>query len=208
MCYSASASFVASGGLALVGGASLTIASKKERVLAFIPIFFSIQQALEGIQWLFLDQGSVCRAAGYGFLFFALLLWPMYLPMVVYIVDRARRPLIRYFIIAGICMATWYGYLLTTTPLVIQVFGRHIFYSPPGPLTLNFIPFLYVAVTVGVLLISSKRALRIDGILALVSAILTVFISQIAAASVWCFFAACISISIYVMLRYHSLSRD
>ena len=68
MCFSASASFIASGGLAALGGVSFVSAKKKDKVLAVIPIMFSIQQFCEGIQWLYLNSGSSSPVFGYLFL--------------------------------------------------------------------------------------------------------------------------------------------
>ena len=199
MCYSASASFIASGGLALVGAASFRVATKKERALALIPIFFAIQQALEGIQWLYLNQGLVCRPAGYGFLFFALLLWPIYIPAMVYMFDRTRRSVTRYFVAAGFFLVAWYVFLLLTTPLTVGVVGRHIFYNPPGSFSGAL---LYIGVICGVTILSSRCAIRWLGVLCFSTALLAVFISLSTAASVWCFFAAVISLSMYAALKY------
>ena len=80
MCFSASASFIASGGLAALGGVSFVSAKKKDKVLAVIPIMFSIQQFCEGIQWLYLNSGSSSPVFGYLFLLFAFILWPIYVP--------------------------------------------------------------------------------------------------------------------------------
>lgn len=76
MCFSAEASFIASGGLAVIGGVSLVMAKKEDKLLAVIPLLFSVQQAFEGVQWLYLDSGSSSLLAGYGFL---LLLFGLYI---------------------------------------------------------------------------------------------------------------------------------
>lgn len=202
MCFSASASFAASGGLAIIGGASLAIAPKKQRVLALVPLIFAVQQALEGIQWLALDRGSVCTVAGYGFLFFALLLWPVCLPLAVCYLDKVRRPIMKLFIVAGASLAAWFGFLLVDTPLVIQTFGQHIFYDPPGSFDWTVPKILYIVVILGTLVLSSKRTLRYLGLIVLVSMLFSLLISWNTAASVWCFFAACISVSTYMTIRY------
>ena len=68
MCFSAPASFIASGGLLALGGASLAVAKKEDKVLALIPFLFGIQQGLEGFQWLYLNSGSPSLLLGYAFL--------------------------------------------------------------------------------------------------------------------------------------------
>ena len=74
MCFSAPASFIASGGLAVLGGVSFVTAKKEDKILAAIPILFAIQQFCEGIQWIYLNSGSSSLIAGYLFLFFAFIL--------------------------------------------------------------------------------------------------------------------------------------
>lgn len=53
MCFSAEASFAASAALAATGLSSVVLAkTKKIRLVALIPLAFSVQQAIEGFQWL------------------------------------------------------------------------------------------------------------------------------------------------------------
>lgn len=49
MCFSAQASFTASGLLLLIALYAFKRAQKKNSALAVLPLFFSIQQAFEGI---------------------------------------------------------------------------------------------------------------------------------------------------------------
>jgi hypothetical protein len=98
MCFSAPASLIASGGLVVIGGASLAIAKKEEKILAAIPFLFGIQQAFEGIQWLHLNVGPPSLFAGYGFLFFAFLVWPVYVPAMVFVLDKKTRAVTKWFI--------------------------------------------------------------------------------------------------------------
>lgn len=199
-------SFAASAGLTAVGATSLAIAPRRLKILAAVPLLFAIQQAIEGIQWMYLDQGLVCRSAAYGFLFFALILWPVLIPSIVYLIDRPRRHLIRYFVWMGTLVAAWFVYKLFTVPLEIQVIEQHIFYNPPGPFYWRFDFVFYMIATVGGLLVSSKRAFQILGILALLLAGATLAISWTTAASVWCLFDAVLSACVFMILHHHWLS--
>ena len=105
MCFSAPASFIVGGGLVTLGVASFVIAKKEDRILAAIPILFGIQQLVEGFQWLNLNISSFSLPAGYAFLFFALIIWPIYVPVVVYILDKRRRKFLKWFIFLGIAVA-------------------------------------------------------------------------------------------------------
>ncbi len=199
------ASFTASAVLAVAGGASLRVATKKQRILAIVPFLFAIQQFLEGVQWMYLNQGSVCRSAGYGFLFFALVVWPIIIPVIIYVMDKPRRWLTGYFVVGGALVSLWSVYMLFTRPLIIAVVGQHIFYNPPGAFDGSLYFLSYIIVVVGSALISSKKGFRIHGLLGIVSAIMTILISTHTSASVWCFFGAIISVWIYFNLKYKFL---
>jgi hypothetical protein len=201
-----SASFAASAGLAVIGTTSLAIAPRKQKILAIVPLLFSLQQAIEGIQWLYLGEGTVCRPAAYGFLVFALLVWPVLIPLIVYLLDKPRRHVLKYFVWLGALVALWFAYLIFTVPLDVRVIGHHIFYDPPGALSWRPDYILYIVAAAGGLLASSKRVFRALGGLALILAAATMIISWEAATSVWCFFDAAMSACVYAILHHHWLS--
>lgn len=199
-------SFTASAALAITGGATLSIAPKKQRILAIVPLLFAIQQFLEGIQWMYLNQGSVCKVAGYGFLFFALILWPTLIPVIIYVLDKQRRKFLKYMVVLGGVVSLWSVFMLVSRPLVVQVIGQHIFYDPPGIFTGGLYFILYLVVVLGSSLISSKKGFQIHGLFGTASALLTVLISSATAASVWCLFGAVISAWIFVNIRLKLVS--
>ncbi|MBI2415948.1 MAG: hypothetical protein HYV33_04815 [Candidatus Kerfeldbacteria bacterium] len=84
MCFSATASFVTSGALAITGSATLAKKPTRQlRWLAVIPLLFALQQTIEGLQWLAPKPSVLSTVLGYAFLLFAFLLWPSYLPLAV-----------------------------------------------------------------------------------------------------------------------------
>src|SRR5258708_2813488 len=134
MCFSAPASFIAAGGLAIAGGVALAIAPKKKKIIAVIPLLFAAQQALEGFQWLALRAGSASMLAAYGFLFFAFILWPVYIPIAVYLLDRPSRHTMRWLIVFGVAVAAYLGWVLLTQPLSVGIVARCIQYRINIPL--------------------------------------------------------------------------
>ena len=79
MCFSAPVSFLASGGLAAIGGATIRrIRKRSEWFLVAIPFLFSIQQLIEGLQWIVPHPSFLSTILGYAFLLFAFLLLPYY----------------------------------------------------------------------------------------------------------------------------------
>src|SRR4051812_33140095 len=98
MCFSAGVSFVASGTLGAISVASFKVAKKEEKIIAVMPLAFAVQQALEGINWYMFDHGSFSIWASYGFLFFAFIFWPVFIPIAIYILDRKKRHELKYFV--------------------------------------------------------------------------------------------------------------
>lgn len=184
----------------MVGVASLKVTPRKKRVLALIPFLFAVQQALEGIQWLALGSGTTCQAAGYGYLFFALILWPVLIPVLVYRYDSASRQRMRGFLAIGMLVAIGYASVLLRGPLTIQALQRHVVYhfsSPFGPLSV----LLYGVAVVGSLWASSVRAFRQYGVIVFTAGLGAIAIERLAFGSVWCFFSAIASILVYFFLR-------
>src|SRR3989344_2609319 len=104
MCFSPAASFIASGGLAAIGVSSYSIAPKNQKLIASIPFIFAIQQAVEGFQWLSLDS-NISPTFSYAFLFFALLFWPVYIPWIVFHLDKKRHHLMEWLLGIGITLS-------------------------------------------------------------------------------------------------------
>lgn len=206
MCFNATASFVASGGLAVAGAASLHLADKRQKVIAIIPLIFAVQQAVEGYQWLSIGNGATCTVAGYGFLFFAFLLWPLYLPIMVYILDEERRWAMRWLIPIGLVVTAYLLGVLLFEPLVIRVINHSLQYQVSMPFS-KIMTALYVLVTCGSLLFSSKQYVRWLGATILLSGVIAVTYFAVVAVSVWCFFAAVISLLICLFLWHDKLER-
>lgn len=200
MCFSATASFVTSGGLAVVGAATLKAAPRRRRILALVPFVFAVQQALEGIQWLYLKAGTVCPAAGYGYLFFALLFWPVFIPLLVFMLDRAARPRVKWFLGLGIVVALWNLAALLSGPLAISGASGNIVYSVGIPTALAR-TVLYVIVVCGALFALRITALRWFGALITAAALVAFIGFRSAFASVWCYFAAVISALVFWYAR-------
>jgi hypothetical protein len=106
MCFSAAASFSAAAICGGTGALTLRRASKPDRMLAPIPIIFSLHQALEGLVWLTGAQGFG-RCAGYSFASIAFCLWPVYVPLAAWQSEASphRRPFMLAFLLLGVPIA-------------------------------------------------------------------------------------------------------
>ncbi len=201
MCFSASASFIASGALASLGVVSFVSAKKKDKILAAIPIMFSIQQFSEGVQWLYLNSGSSSSTFGYLFLFFAFILWPAYVPIMTFILDKKERKILGWFVFAGISVALYFFTIFMMGPLDIQKVNSCVSYNFNFPFQ-NFVVLAYLLAIVGSLCISSLNIFRYFGIVVGFLGLVAWLFFQLTFTSVWCFFAAIVSLMFFFYIKY------
>lgn len=204
MCFSAPVSFISSGVLATIGIGSRKIASKRNQLIATVPLIFGIQQAIEGILWLVDKPSTAANVIAYAFLFFAYLWWPTYIPIGVYLHEEkaSRRSALVPFIMLGMFISSYLLFALLRLPLDVSVVGHHIYYHIEVPLT-TIGAVLYVLVTAGSFFASSDRFFQFFGLLVVVSAVLAYWIESTTFTSVWCFFAALLSAISFVYLWIH-----
>jgi len=206
MCFSATASFVAGGALSTVGAITLKkTKSKREIPFAAIPLLFGIQQLVEGVVWITFATGAVGIHTLFSTLFalFAYVLWPTLIPTAILMVETKpwRKKALWIFWAFGISISSYLLYSLIAFPISPTIEHKHIVYA------LNRVPFhwfigvsLYVAVTCVSALFSSHRLVRLFGATALGSLIITILFFTDARVSVWCFFAALTSSTIYLFI--------
>jgi len=207
MCFSAPASFIAGSVLSAAGIAALSQPKKKREVpLALIPLLFGLQQLTEGLVWVSLQNGyfRLNLIATYLFGFFAQVFWPIFVPLAVFLVEPAawRRKVIISCGGLGIVVGL---YLLSTIifyPFSSQIVAHSIQYLCPSPqVPFSIHALLYVIATCGSCLFSSHRHLRWLGVLTLIFLGISYYFYTATFASVWCFFAAIISIVIYIFFK-------
>lgn len=201
MCFSASASFAASGLTAVAGVAAFTGARQPAyRLLAGMPLFFALQQLAEGVLWLAAGgrvDPSWQAPAAFAFLLAARALWPAWVPLMVRSVeeDPGRRRVLAVLLALGVLEGLLGGYALVAFPVTADVLGHHVRYGIEAP-DLFRVPVdaLYYLVTLPPLFLSGHRTLRVIGVAMLAALIVSRLLYQEYAVSVWCFFAACISV--------------
>lgn len=133
MCFSASASFIAGTSLSAVGVAALrNTQARTEQPLAMIPLLFGIQQLTEGVIWLTFhhDAPLIKQAMTYVYSGFSHVLWPMYVPFAMGVLEAARwrKRTLFAFEAAGIAVGLYLLYSIATRPLVAELVGMHIVY--------------------------------------------------------------------------------
>ena len=201
MCFSATASF--SAGVLLLGIGTMTLrAATRPRQWPFaaIPLLFAIQQLSEGVVWLTFsaDAPLLNTLMTQVYSFFSHVLWPVYLPVAVWMIEPPgrRRRLLAALVAAGAGVGVYLLYMLVAFPVVSRPTGRHVEYDSPHFFAAAVMLLYLVSTTVSPLL-SSLRGVRVFGALALLSFGAAYYFYATWFISVWCFFAALLSVVIY-----------
>ena len=207
MCFSSEASFVGGIIISAIGVAVVTKVHKPSQMLfACIPLFFGIQQFTEGILWLTIPRPellSIQKIATYLFLIMADVLWPVWIPLsILFMEQNARiRKIIWILFFVGLSVSVYYIFCLVFLHVTPQIMSYHIKYITYFSRTLAIpVFFLYLVATITPLFVSSIKRMHFFGILMFFScAVTAIFFTQFLT-SVWCFFAALISVVIFWIL--------
>lgn len=217
MCFSATVSYSAAAVLVSTGVYALRQARQLQTpywmMWALIPVFFGLQQAFEGRVWQELDAGDAGTAVPFalGFHFFSHFLWLWWLPLCSYLVEPGK---IRKGIIGGCAMFGAFAGTLVFSVMVshpewmsVAMREHSIYYRFSVPyrssIHLPITPAALYALTILVpLLISSHRRIMIFGVLVILSMELAAETYGYAYVSVWCFFAALLSLYLVYMIRH------
>lgn len=198
MCFSATASFAAGAGLTAAGVYSISKArSSRERPYAAIPLLFGAQQLVEGVIWLTLRSEAPILNAAMTFVYslFSHVLWPMYVPFATLAMEPAasRRRWMLAFAAAGAAAGLYLLFNMVRFPIESRELGGHIEYVSP-----HFYAALVMAGYLGATclspLFSSYRYVALFGAAALTSFVFSYLVYARWFISVWCFFAAVLSV--------------
>ncbi len=204
MCFSASASFTASAVLSLIGLVSLNRVKKRSHYLfAAIPFLFGIQQFSEGMVWNALKTEQNASIPILAFLFFAFIVWPIWVPASLYLVETnpMRKKLILGCLGFGLLVVSSisYSWFFEYPTAIIE--SCHILYLVQISST-NWLlgTIAYLIATIAPFFLCSNHAFWWMGaVLATSYAVSYLFYYQYLI-SVWCFFAAVLSILIVALL--------
>ncbi|MGL5831017.1 MAG: DUF6629 family protein [Candidatus Altimarinota bacterium] len=206
MCFSAPASFLASGVLTGVGiGTHKQVKAKSDYALAAIPFIFAFQQAIEGAVWL-TEGGPWQIYFAYAFVFFSHLFWPSFVPYAFYRQesDQNTKKLLKNFIPLGISTSLYLAIFLVLNGLNFSVQGHHLTYAFDVPFG-EFSMILYLFATILPSALSTSRILKIFSLTLVISYLISFLSYREALFSVWCFLAAILSliITLHLYLKNH-----
>lgn len=207
MCFSATASFVASGIIGIVGIAAIkNTVDPKRYLFASIPFLFAIQQFCEGFVWLSLQNQGYFQfqyLSTISFLIFAQIIWPVMVPLSVLLMEKGRfnRLLCYISLFCGIIFSSYLAYSLSSFNAYATITDNHIDYRMDYPNKFTLLASaLYIISTLLSLFASSKSKVKILGTIILLSFLVSKLYFEETFISVWCFFAAIQSVYIYFIL--------
>jgi uncharacterized membrane protein len=207
MCFSAGASFA--GGLIITatGIATILKVSKPSQIpFASIPLLFGLQQFSEGVIWVTLKSGgheTLQHVATLIFMIMALIIWPVMMPLSAMMMEpvKRRKKILITFLVAGAVVSAYYAICMFSYNFYPAIESYHIQYKGDFPKALrNPVFAVYIIATIPPLFVSSMKRLPLMGVLIFLSCLITGIFYKEYLTSVWCFFAALISVVIYWIL--------
>jgi hypothetical protein len=207
MCFSAAASIA--GGVVISGVGVITEKQNlkpEQKLFASFPLIFGVQQFAEGVVWLTLSSAGNAGIQGIAthvFLGIALVAWPSAVPLSMLLMEKSKD---RRFVLIGLApigalVSIYNAFSLLHYQVTPQIQGFHIVYIDNFPTTFAMIPVFYVVSTVLPLFVSSVKRMWILGMMILISLAVTIIFFSEFLTSVWCFFAAMLSVMIYWILQ-------
>lgn len=206
MCFSPQADFVAGAAIAGVGVETLRhVRARRELIVGALPLLFGVHQLVEGFVWLGL-RGQVSRGLGdvakEAYIIFAHAVLPVIVPLGFMLLepDRRRARVMSGMAFAGVLLGAYLLWQVTAYPIGASEQARCIDYTTHTPND-ALIGLLYVAVTCGPALISSRPYLRWFGLVSVIGVIVTAVIRVDELTSLWCVYVALVSVLIFEHFR-------
>ena len=213
MCFSAPGSIVTGTILAASGLYAIEQAKDKDKsflMFASIPFFFGIQQLIEGAVWMaFADKDmALVSLASQAYVFFAFAFWPFFSPLSVYFAEKPANVLLKrllwllIFVGLAIGIFAYVPILVGNVRVITQVVHHSISYDTDRPEILKrmYLSLYLLSVIVPFLVVRDLK-MKIFGGLLMLSVLMSYLFFSYAFDSVWCLFAAVLSLYIIYIMK-------
>ena len=206
MCFSPEADFTAS---VLVGGVGVEtlrrVRTKRELIVGALPLLFALHQFTEGFVWLGLRgevSGGLAHTATDIYVIYAYAVLPAIVPIGLYLIEPSRRHRrwVLPFIALGLLVGGYMLWQITQYPIYAQEQASCINYSTYTPLGAEA-AVAYVIATCVPALLSSRRYLKWFGVVNLIGVAIAFTVREVEFTSVWCAYAALVSVLILEHFR-------
>ncbi|OBC02084.1 DUF6629 family protein [Mycobacterium sp. 852002-40037_SCH5390672] len=220
MCFSITADLVV--GTALVPVAVATLREVKhwrEMPFALLPTVFAVHQFIEAAVW---PNGVVppgmAHLATRAYVFIALPLLPVLVPWAILMLEpRGARLRVAPFAVLGTVVSAYLAVVVLTEPIAVTK-GPHALQYQTGVHHGYVWAVLYVIAVIGPALMSGYRSIVVFGLANLVGLTVVAVLYVHAFASLWCIYAAALSVLALVHMvrrrrlpdphRYHGVAAD
>ena len=213
MCFSMTASLTTAAILVPSGIYCIKEAKQLDKpywAFAMLPFMFGIQQLLEGGVWFALIKGDAftVRAFSLGFLVFSHVLWLGWVAYSAYLTESSPllKRAFKLIAILGVFIGLTMFIPLLFIPewLSTSVVNKSIYYDltfyTDGYVSQPMLTAAYASVILIPLLLASDRYHKILGVFILFSGIISWVFYNWAFISVWCYFAAVISLYVFYVI--------
>ena len=207
MCFNATASFVGAGIVLTAGVGSLALVRDKRQIpFATLPLIFGLHQFMEGVTWLKLDNqarhGEVQCLTGYDVHLWVLIAWalfPLIVPWSVWFMERdpRRRKLLLIPSWVGTILFVYMMSQVLQPAIQVSVNGGNLDYVLPG-FSPGILAYPYVFATCIAPAMSSYRYVVMVGVGNFIAMTIAAWMNVNDYASIWCTFAAFLSIIIFL----------
>jgi hypothetical protein len=170
-----------------------------------MPCLFALHEFVEGFVWLGLNgtlSPQVAHNAGAAYVLYAQGLLPFLLPFAVFLIEptkRQRRRMLGFVILGGL-LSLYLMWGLIAYPVEISMQAHSILYVNVITTT-TLVAMLYVVATCGSLFFSGFRPLVELAWANLIGLLVVMLVKRYAFTSVWCAYAAAVSVIIYFFFR-------
>ncbi len=185
----------------------------REIVLGSLPLLFGVHQLAEAFVWWGLDgrvADVVQTVALWAYLGFAFALLPALVPLAVGLVERllGRRRVIAACGVLGAAVGVALTVPLLRGSVTATIESRHIEYHVDALTRGGQLTALYVIATCGALVASSYRDIAALGVANLVAIPVLVWLTVGGFVSLWCFWAAIVSVVVAFHMHRTAASFD
>jgi hypothetical protein len=206
VCFSAEADLASAAVIGAIGVATLTkVRAPREIPLAALPLAFAVHQFVEAFVWRDLEAGHTpsTGAAVSLYLLFAWVLLPVLLPVAIMLVEPPgpRRRRLAVFVVLGAVAAGYLALAILDGSVSAHATHHTIQYGGAGDLA-DVATVLYVLATCAPPLFSGFRAIVWFGVANVVAVAIIVLVQSEGLTSVWCLWAAVVSVLIYVQFEW------
>jgi hypothetical protein len=206
MCFSPEADFTASVLVGAVGVETLRrVRARRELIVGALPLLFALHQFTEGFVWLGL-RGEVSSGLGHTatdiYVIYAYAVLPVIVPVGLYLIEPSstRRRWVLPFIALGLLVGGYMLWQVTRYPIYASEQASCINYATNTPLETQA-AVAYVIATCAPALLSSRRYLQWFGVVNLVGVAIAFSVREAEFTSVWCVYAALVSVLILEHFR-------